>query len=356
MAASAIAVLLAACPRPAPEEAAPPPPAGWRVGSAEHIGLWYHGLAIVADTTVPPGATLPRYAPGYADSIAALKRRRGIEPTALDRRAADFRTIFRDESYRGIEFVPLYFQSQDALFNGIALWRAAGGNPRRAGSVEEARLIAFLSSVFPRAAQRQAIAEWAEALADESRSFYHAYWEEQAPALAASAAAVQREWGELRPELGNFLEYMRLENGEIFLVPALGIEGRFVSSGLPVPRSAIMTAAPDRAEDAVLAFVHELLYPLVGDAIREYIAPAKIRELGEDALRERAAVRGGALLLDRAAPERAGRYRRLYLRSIGMAAPTEPAALDAAFRDAFPLPPELERGLEEAVDRSLAGI
>jgi hypothetical protein len=324
----------------------------WRVGIAEHLGLWYHGLAYVgvgaAEDTV-----LPIYRPGYVDSIAAAKRRMGIGSTPLEQRASEFRERFRDgEAYRGLQFLPLYFRDADALFSGIRLWAQAGGDPRRVGSDQAARVVAVLSTLFPRAAQRQAVAEWASVLEEETRSFYHAYWEGEAPRLQQAAAAVEQEWRALAPALANYLDYMRLRGGELFLVPALGAEGRTVTRGVANPRVAVLAPPPGAPETAVWSFVHELLYPLVGDVIREYLAPVRIRELGESKLATRAAVRGGAILLARAAPDRVASYRRFFLEQKGIAGADD----EAAFARAFPLPEELERGLTETLERALVGL
>lgn len=343
---------------PAAEEPEPEPPVGWRAGVAEHLGLWYHGLAtVLGPAERPDSVVLPHYEPGYPDSIAAVKRRRGFYPTALDRRSGELRQLFRgDRAYRGLEFVPLYFRSAEALFSAIELWQRAGGDPRLAGSTEGARVVAFLSTLFPRARHRQVVGEWAALLREEARVFYGAYWQEQAPVLRERASAVERDWETLAPALASFLDYAQLENGELFLVPALSVEGRIVTRGVDVPRAAVLSPPAGRPDHAVLAFVHELLYPLVGDVIRDYVAPVRIRELGEDVLAARAAIRGGAMLLERADPARVTAYRRLYLRAAGRTAPAGEEALEAAFEEAFPLPPELERGLADLIRQALAGI
>ncbi|HEX6938993.1 MAG TPA: hypothetical protein VF158_06235 [Longimicrobiales bacterium] len=352
-----LALVAAACAAPRAEEAEPgiERPTGWRVDVAEHIGLWYHGLAYVrAADGEGNGPAVPRYAPAYVDSIVRLKRRLGIYPTVLDTTPEALRTELRGESYDGLEFLPLYFQDTAALFSSIEEWEATGGDPRRAGSAAAARVVAFLSSLFPRARQRDAVVAFADALRRERETFYAAYWQERLPTLRARSADVQREWDALAPALRDYLDYAQLENGELFLVPALGAEGRLVRRGLPFPRAAEMVPPAARPADAVLAFVHEMTYPIAQDAVRDYVAPARLRELGEERLVSRAAVRAGAMLLDGVAPDRTAAYQRLYLRAVGREA--EDGTLEAEFREAFPLPAELERGLRQVIDRALAGI
>ncbi|HEX7051506.1 MAG TPA: hypothetical protein VF188_14970 [Longimicrobiales bacterium] len=353
-----VAFALAGCPRQPSAVEVPErePLEGWRVGAAEHLALWYHGLAYTRAGAARDTVVLPPYRPGYVDSIVAVKRARGVYPTELDRRADEFAERFRDGGYDGLQFVPLYFRNMEALFAGIALWRRAGGDPRRTGSADAARVVAFLSTLFPRGEQREVVAEFAGVLREEADTFYHAYWQELGPDLVRRAAAVQTEWDRLAPRLRTYLDYLQLEDGELFLVPALDGEGRTVTRGTTSPRVAVPAPPDGRPREAVLAFVHELLYPLVGDVIRDYLAPVRIREVGEDVLAARAAARGGALLLDRAAPDRAADYRRFYLRAAGRTPPEDPASLEAAFADAFPIPSELERGLVEVIERALAGI
>lgn len=362
LALTTLAGLAGACaPATQTPEMEPETVTGWHVRTAEFIGLWYHGLAYTYHAVAPAETTvLPRFDPEYVERIVALKRREGVYPTPLDDRAAEFGRIFRsDEVYDRLEFLPLFFRDGEALRAGIDLWNRAGGNPAAAGSAEAARVIAFLSQLFPRPADRQTVVSWVGLLAEEDTAFYRGHWAGQAELLATRAAAVQREWDALAPDLSQYLAYIGFRDGEIFLTPALGPEGRTVTSGVAVPRVAVLVPPANHPAYAVWGLVHELLYPLVGDVVREQVAPARIRELGEARLNSLAAIRGGAILLQQTAAGRADRvddYRRFFLESIGQAAPTTSAGLDSAFVNAFPLPPELVRGLEEAVDNALAGI
>jgi hypothetical protein len=290
------------------------------------------------------------------DSITAVERRQGVYPTPLDQRAAEFARTFRsDEAYGNLQFVPLYFRNADAMFSAIDLWNRAGGDPRRASSAQAAQIIALLSTLFPRPEHRRAVTEWAGLVREEDRIFYRAYWDSQAATLAPRVTAVQQVWDSLAPSLANYLEFVRLRRGELFLVPALGAEGRLVTTELEVPRSAVLSPPAAHPDYAVLAFVHELLYPLVGEVIKEHVAPARIREMGAQRLAALSALRGGAMLLERVAPARVDSYRRFYLEASGRT-PAPGESLEAAFAAAFPLPPELEAGLRTAVNNALAGI
>lgn len=354
---------LVACARTASfEDPGPEPPEGWEVSSPEHVALWYHGLALAyaadaagaaADTVV-----VPHFLPGYAERVAEEKRSRGFARSALDERAAEFGRIFRaDEAYDALEFLPLYFRTRDALFRGIEFWASAGGDPRRASTLEAARVVAFLTQHFPRARHREVLVEWVGVLRSEADSYFDPVWTERESQREAAVAAVQGEWNALAPAFETYLDYLQLLNGELFLVPALGAEGRIVTQGVRVPRAAVSMPGPGRAEEAILIFAHELVYPLAGEVVREYVAPARIRELGERLLVTRAAVRGGAILLAELAPDRVADYERLYLEAAGVeTVPVEPEARRRDFEAAFPLPTGVDEGIERYVRQALAGI
>jgi len=345
---------------PGAEEPAPDVerPVGWRVGVAQHVALWYHGLAYVRGRDAGARRTpVPRFASGYVAEITELKRRRGVYPTPLDTAAARLADTLSASAFDGLEFLPLYFQDAGALFSSFEAWAEAGGDPRRTGSAEAARVVAFLSSLFPRAQQRQAVLQFVRLLRLEQEAFFANYWQEQLPALEARVVEVQREWDALAPALAVYLDYAQLENGELLLVPALGAEGRLVRGGLPYPRAAVLLPPARRPGDAVLALVHETTYPIAGDAVRDYVAPAQLRELGEERLTSLAAVRAGAMILEKTAPRRVPEYHRLYLEAIGRDVDrADDEALAREFRAAFALPDALEAGLVRVVDRALAGI
>jgi len=368
----AATALLAGCGAPQAAEQEIAPLREWRIGTAEHVALWYHGLAYTARAADAPAAPpeappapratadtlppLPLYRPGYVDSMTALKRAAGVYPTELDERADEFAREFEGEAaYAALHFLPLYFRDADALFGAIRVWHQAEGDPRRvAGAAAQA--VAFLSSLFRTERQRDVVTAWANVLLAESRAFYHAHWQARQPELAALASAVTAEWRPVADSLADFLLFARLRGGELFLIPALGPEGRIVTRGVQQPRIAITTPPADRPRDALWPFIHELIYPLAAETVQEYLAPVRIRELGETAITSRAALRAGALLVDRVLPADGAAYRRFFLEGAGHEPPAGPDELDAAFARAFPIPPELEAGLQEIVRQALAGI
>jgi hypothetical protein len=322
----------------------------WSFGAAEHVSLWYHGMALAraateeerADTTV-----LPLYRAGYAESITTAKEEAGAAETELDRRAAEFGAAFQDTAYVFLEFLPLYFLDSSALFAAIRIWDQAQGNPRVAQTQSAFQAITFLSNIFPRSEQRHLIAQWGGVLEEEARVFYRAHWERQFLRARQTGRAVEADWRALAPVLRPYLERVNLQGGEAFLVPALGPEGRIVPSVAGDPRAALLAPPADSPRDAVLSFLHEILYPFVSAVIEQNVMPTTVADIGERRLSALAAVRGGAVLLEHTDAVRLDEYHRFYLRAGGHDIPDTGVA--AAFEAAFPLPDELESALRAAI-------
>lgn len=327
------------------------PPAGaadeWRFGVEPHIALWYHGLAL-ARVGVDDTAPVPIYRRGYAEEAEAARRRAGARssPFAQDPAALGARLAAAGAADR-MQFLPLYFESWSQLIQAVDVWRQAAGDPNRA-SGEAAAAIAFLSSLFPTAVQRAAVVDWAAALEAERSAFFDAWWRAAEPrSLAAETEAL---WRRMQPELIAFLRYNDATSGRVSLTPALGGEGRLdIGRGVAVAAVGAGRTVDDPGT-IVARVIHELSYALAAEAIRDAVAPARIREIGEDVLVARAAVRAGALVLERVAPELVDAYRRDYLRAAG----ADPARSSLA--DAFPLPGELIDALESSVRLATAGI
>jgi hypothetical protein len=378
--ASAAAIALLAVPSCAPAGAprATPPELTqareWRFLAAEHVALWYHGLAHTGTPASDAARELPLYDPAYVPYTVAERRTRELETTALETAAGEFATAFRAaDSYRQLELLPLYFADQTSFDSGVRVWAQAGGDPRRAGSAEAANVVALLSGLFPQARQRDVIGRWLGVLADEETAFHRSLWQERRPQLEAIATAAGQEWQLLAGELQPLLAYLGLPGGDVFIVPALRDEGRLLLRGAGRPRIAVgveLAAAMeirtadnggerggDAARLVVYRFLRELVTPLAGEAAREYLAPARVRQIGEELIVQRAAVRATALVLDAVSAEHGTEFRRAYVDHTGAGIPEGGlTALEQAFRRAYPLPPELERGLANVMRNALAGI
>ena len=346
---AAITILAGACGVGGRDMPDTPAPAvnEWRFSTDEHIALWYHGLA-VAGVGVEAGAPVPFYRPGYQGEADAARRRlgRGTSPFATNPGTLGSRLASAGVA-DGLQFLPLYFESWTQLTQSVEVWRQAAGDPARASSQEAAAVIAFLSNMFPSATQRGAVVEWVAALEAERTAFFAAWWNETQP--TALAQEVETTWRALQPRLIAFLRYSNAANGRISLTPALGGEGR-MESGRGIAVGAIGGRTGDDAQAIVGRVIHELSYALAAEAVRDAVAPARIREIGEDVLVARAAVRAGALVIEEIAPELLPAYRDYYLRAAG--APGTGTTLIQR----YPLPDELVEPLGSSVRLAVAGI
>jgi hypothetical protein len=332
------------------------PTIGWQFFAAEHTSLWYHSLALVGlGVTGATAGPVPLYRPRYLDEVATARRRIGGTST-LAQRALEFERTFaaNPNDYSGLQFLPLYFQDSQQIFAAVDVWDRAQGDPRRASSQDAQRGMALLASMFPGNAQRQTVVDFTRAVQDEQRAFFHAYWQEQQPRLSQLAVSARAEWNGLLPQVTRFIEYAQLHGGEVFLTPALAGEGRSVTQGVDVPRFAI--GVPATAQEVTFELLHELIYAVAGDLIKDNIAPADVRTIGQEVLSARVAVRGAAILVARAAPGRVGAFERFYLQQAGRTPPSSVAALQAAFEQTFPLSDGLRQALEREIQSAFAGI
>lgn len=344
--ATATLPILLACGTGSPPAEGPAPPATdeWRFSTEEHIALWYHGLAL-ARVGVEADAPVPFYRPDYHDMVAAA-RGAASGSTLLARDAAALGARMTSAGAAdGLQFLPLYFDDWGQLRQSVDVWRQAGGDPNRVAAAAQP-VVAFLSARFPNATQRNAVVEWVNALEAERTAFFSSWWAASRP--AALAEATQALWQETRPRLTPFLRYTDASSGQVSLTPALGGEGR-MDAGRGVVVAAIGGTPAEDARIVVGRIVHELAYGPAADAVRDAVAPARIREIGESVLVARAAVRGGAMVLERLAPELADDYTRYYLRVAG-------APSSSSLARAYPLPEELLESLTTSIRLATSGI
>ena len=341
--------VLAGCGGGDPGPAAPTPALAneWRFTADEHIALWYHGLAL-ADAGSSPDDAVPIYRAGYAAEAQAARGRlgRGSSPFAAGAATIGGR-IESSGAADGLQFLPLYFDSWEQIRQAVDVWQRAAGDPSRAGDPQTQAVIAFLSQRFPNASQRAAVVEFVGALEQERASFFAAWWRDTQP--TATAAEAQTLWRTMQPQLTAFLRYSDAGGGHVSLTPALRGEGR-AESGRGVAVAAIGGRSGEDARAIVGRVIHELAYSLAAEAVRDAVAPARIREIGEDVLVARAAVRAGAMVLERVAPELLAAYREDYIRAAG----GDPARVTLVQQ--FDLPNELVPALENAVQLATAGI
>jgi hypothetical protein len=338
----------------------PTPPAGpaplvdpaWPVRTREHVDLWLHAYALLTrDSTL-----VPYFRRGYVDRVAALRRQRGVS-NQLDPN----RTTLRDRwnvnpalSTSG-QFLPMYFESWDQMRQMIDLFVRAGNNPGASTDPATRTYLALLASAFPAAADREWLRQFAAAVDDESRRFHHDYWNAELRSHVGVVGRVDTLWHrQWRPALSRFLNNTQQQSGEVYLTFALGGEGRTIHFGKQ--QNAVALALPDERDQAdvvLFVFAHEVVGAVASAAIEDNTTPAD-RRAGTTSLYEQsAAVRAGALLLERTVPAVVPGYMRYYLQQAGRTPPTDPRAM---FIQTFAVPDAVRDAITRQLEVILGGI
>jgi len=111
---------------------------------------------------------------------------------------------------------------------------------------------------------------------------------------------------------------------------------------------------PADAREALFTLAHEVVSSVTAIAIDDNTSPSEKRNGVGDRYASAALVRGGALLLQRIAPELADGYARYYLRAARVSiSGGDPMA---ALATTFPLPDAIRDGIQRQLDVVLGGI
>lgn len=348
------AAIMAACAsgrgRPALEPGVVPSVDSWKVETREHVDLWLHGYAMLTRDV----AHVPAFRRGYRDSLEAVRKRANVL-TALDANHATLATLMAQNPEIGNgQFLPLYLDSWDQIVQGAAAFSRAEGDFRRADP-KDRRAVAIYASMYPTAQDREWVRVFTQALGDESDHFYHQYWLAQQQAHAPVIVAVDSLWRSLRPRFQRFLTNTRQTDGQLVLSLVLGGEGRTLNAS-PKDNLVVVTmpGSPASAAEAIYAFAHEVVQVISGPAVNDNATAAEQRSGDAAAFAPTAAARGGAMLLQRVAPELAEGYMRFYLSQAG--APVPAGNPEAAFVAAFPLPTAILADMERQIGNALGGI
>jgi hypothetical protein len=360
----ATTVALAGCAPPASSSAstapsgtvttsgAPAQTRGWRVTTKEHVDLWLHGFALLTSDT----GHVPFFARGYKQQITALKRQRNVF-SQLDANQQELsRRFATNPSLTNAQFLAMYFNSFQEIVEATDFLMRSSGNPRASSNPDVQQRIAFLAANFPTQADRDWARRFVEALQDENNRFYHDYWVKEQQARGAAYAQFTQDWtGKYYPKLSRFLANTQQPSGELLLSLPVGGEGRTINDGKQANAIAVdFPRTPDASAEALYVFVHEAVARLVDEAIRDNTTPAESRSGAASGYVGNGAVRGGALLLQRVAPELVPGYMRFYLQTLGIAAPTgDPSAQFAA---TFPVPAPILTALARSIESVLGGI
>ena len=324
----------------------------WRVTTKEHVDLWLHGFALLTSDT----GRVPFFARGYKQQITALKRQRNVF-SQLDANQQQLSQRFAtNPALTNAQFLAMYFPSLQEIVTATDYFIRSGGNPRASSDPQIQQEIALMASVFPTSADRDWVRLFVQSLQDESNRFYHDYWTSEQRTRGAAFAEVNQLWiGQHYQKFARFLNNTQQASGEMILSLPLGGEGRTINDSKQANAIAVdFPRTVDAAPEALYTFAHEVVARLVEEAIQDNTTPADQRSGATSGYTGIGAVRGGALLLQRLAPNLVPGYMRFYLQTAGAAAPTgDPTA---AFAAAFPLPQAILTSLGRQIDVVLGGI
>ena len=327
-------------------------PTGWSVVSRDHLDLWLHGYAMLTRDT----ATIPYFERGYREHIRPLKTQRNVL-TLLDanREQLSARFVTNPNLVSG-QFAPLYFDSWPTMKNAIQLFLMSGGNPRSTNDPTMQSYFLILASSFESPADRDWLRLFTQSLDDERNRFYLDYWNAQQRDRAPARRALDSLWQNVyRAKFLRFLNNTQQQAGELYLSLPLDGEGRTVS--LAKRQNAVAVGFPataDAAVDALYVFAHEVVNAITTTAINDNTTPAEVRSGVVASYSARATVRGGALLLQRIAPELLSGYMRYYLKSANRPVPTgDPTA---SFLSTFAIPDTIRDAIARQLDVVLGGI
>jgi hypothetical protein len=323
----------------------------WPVRTREHVDVWLHAYALLT----PDSTLVPYFRRGYRDQMIALRRQRGVT-SLLDANRARLleRVAVQPSLATGPQFMPFYFASWEQLRQVVDLFIRAGGNPRATNDPALQQYFAVLGASFQSAADREWLRLLVESVDDESRKFYHEYWLSESRARAGTVARIdslwQRTW---RPAFQRFLNNSQQQNGELYLSLPLGGEGRTVH--FSKVQNAVAVGLPDvqNAETVLHTFAHEVAGSVASTAIEDNTTPADQRAGKTARFEQSAAVRAGAMLLERVLPSAVPGYMRYYLQTAGRSAPSDPRA---AFVSVFAVPEPISDAITRQIDVILGGI
>jgi hypothetical protein len=334
-----------------PDQTTAPSAVTWPVKTREHVDLWLHGFALLQEDTT----FVPFFKRGYTTNMIVLKNRANVV-TQLDANRDRLRArLAANPSLVNAQFVPLSFASWADLSQAVDVFVRADGNPRAASSQQQASAIAFLAAYFPTSADREWVRLFTQSLNDESSKFYHSYWTEQQRERSNVLDLVDTLWQRTyRPRMQRFLNNTQQANGEILLSLPLDGEGRSLTNGRQ--SNTLTVTFPDRPNDAAQAIyviAHEAVGAIASTAVSDNITPEQKRGGVGERYQSSAAVRGGALLLERTSPELLDGYMRYYLASVNRPVGTN---VQSTFIATFSLPDTIRDALIRQLDVVLGGI
>lgn len=353
------ALLLVACvPSSSVPDALPggPTVARWPVQTAPHVDLWLHSFGLVTTDTTP----VPLFRRGYRDSLTVIKNRANAFTTLDANRSELAQQLASTPSLRNAQFLVFSFPTWVSLARAIDVFLQVEGDPQKAPDQQTAAEVAFLAAQFRTPAERTWLRRFYDGVSDEFAGFYDSYWRTTQQEQVAVLTEVTRLWeSQYRNQFQRFLSNTQQRSGTMLASLPLGPEGRAATDreGAPVVAVPLPGRVAD-ATEALLVFAHEVVGSTASAAVSDHTTPAEKRNGVADRLIAIAQVRGGAMLLEKIAPELVNGYVRYYLAQGGH--PVAARATDAqrltALVAAYPVPEAIANGMRRQIEIALGGI
>jgi hypothetical protein len=329
------------------------PTAGqWTVDSREHVDLWLHSFALLqADST-----RVPFFRRGYRDTVLAARKRANVTSMIdvnRDKLAGRFLAF---PNLVSAQFIPLYFGTWEETRQSAEVFLRTQGDANQAGDLRSQQIIQLFAGYFPTQPDREWLRLFIQAVDDERLKFFTSYWREQQQRRVGVRASVDSMWRNgYRQKFARFLTNSGADRGTILLSLPVDGEGRTLDAGGRTRLVAVnYPDTPTEAREALFTFAHEIVSSVTSIAIDDNTSPAEKRSGLGDRYASAALVRGGAMLLQRVAPELADGYVRYYLRAARVTVPSGDA--NAAFAAAFPLPDAIRDAIQRQIEVVLGGI
>jgi hypothetical protein len=313
------------------------------------VDLWLHGYAMLLRDT----ATVPVFRRGYREAIRAEKAQRSVT-TLLDSNREQLQRRFAiSPALVNGQFLPLYFATWDQMQQVIDLFIRTEGGAQGTPDRAIAQYFVVLQQSFQTGPDREWLRMFVQSLEDERRKFYQEYWTREHARRLAHVRAADSLWlGVYRPRFTRYLNNTQQEGGDFVLALTLGGEGRTVN--FSARQNAVAATMPDSEPlDAIYVFAHEVTSPIVVQAVTDNTTPSEQRAGVSGRYITAGAVRAGAILIRRLAPELATGYVRYYLMQANQPLTGD---LNARLAAVFPLPETIAQAIERQLDVVLGGI
>ena len=324
----------------------------WPVKTRYVVDLWLHGFALLTDDT----SRVPLFRRGYRDEMVVEKNKRQITTLLDDAHDSLARYAAAHPYIANAQFAVLTYHNWDAMYADIQVFLASGGDPRKVKASDQAAIVKAWYQLFPGIADRKWLKLYADALNDESRKFYQAFWDRVELARRPVLAAADSAWSKVAlKRFRRFQEGADLQYGDIYLSLPLGAEGRTLLEGKR--QNVIAVIFPDsvaHAEEAVFVIAHEAVGGVAGRAVSDNTTPNEKKSGLADTYLTAATVRGGALIIERVLPAQATAYETFYLRAAGV--PFAPGEEQVTFLRTWPLPDAIVAQMKQALQDATSGI